>query len=54
MTLWILVGVLNGKINDVEVFREVEEAVKAQEKMNKNYSFPEIISNDVKLFEREI
>ncbi|GAH24592.1 unnamed protein product [marine sediment metagenome] len=54
MKLWILVGALNGKINETEIFLQQAEALLAESKMMKNYSFPEITRNDVALFEKEI
>lgn len=54
MKVWIVVGALNGQIDDVGVFRKKEKAIKAQRNWGKAYSFPEKSSNDVQLFEREI
>lgn len=54
MKLWIVVGALDGKINEVQAFLQEAEALVAESKMMKEYSFPEIIRNDVALFEKEV
>ena len=54
MKLWILVGAIRGEINDVAVFLWEKDALVAQQKWNKSYSFPEMTGNDVGLFEKEI
>lgn len=54
MKIWIVVGALDGKIEDVEIYLTEKEALVGEREMAKEYSFPEIERNDVALFPREI
>ena len=54
MKVWIVVGALDGKINEVNVFDREKEALIAEQSMRESYDFPEITKNDVALFEKEI
>lgn len=54
MKIWVVVGALDGKINEANVFLSEKEALTCEKKMKEDYSFPEIIRNDIAVFEREI
>lgn len=54
MKLWILIGALDGKIDNAKIFLQEKEALTALQKMRTDYDWPNITRNDVVLWIREI
>lgn len=54
MKIWILVGVVRGRICDVKIFRDSVNATQEKKVMEQEYSYPEMSGNDVGLYERKI